>query len=87
MSPRTVTLDPDNEAQVELVAAVAYSFTFHSREAGQDWQRLNAQAEAGGGYAGVLVERCLSQARTTLAALVRHEEERRASDLTTHGIT
>ena len=66
-----MTSDPTDKKQLELVAAIAWSFTFQARESGEAWERVKARAEEGGGYAGALVARCYEQALVTLGALAR----------------
>ncbi len=65
-----MTPDPTNEDQVELVASVAYRFTFHAQASRDSWELTKQRADQGAGYAGAVVEHCYEQARCILEALV-----------------
>lgn len=43
---------------VDDVARVIHRHTFSARESGEDWDRVLERAEAGGGYAGHVVDQC-----------------------------
>ena len=62
------------ESDLEVVASVAYSFSFHAQQSDADWSRLKRSAAAGGGHSAVLVDRCYAQARTILGVLSRRED-------------
>ena len=62
------------KSDLEVVASIAYSFSFHAQQSDADWWRLKRSAAAGGGYSAVLVDRCYAQARTILGVLSRRED-------------
>jgi hypothetical protein len=63
---------------VEAIAAMAYAHSFSARVKDEGWKRVKRRAEDGGGYAGVVVERCYRQAADTLR-IVRAMDAQKAS--------
>jgi len=65
-------VDRNDLNQLELMASIAYQYSFSCMESDGKWEATKLAAKENGGYAKIIVDRCYKQAKMQLTMLRRY---------------